>query len=288
MKKTLILNENELVGVIKRIAEQVNLNDYSKEDFFDVFFQVFRSWIIEKLGEDAKKYPMSWLLKKYGQQFAEDKGLVHRGRREEFDSSYYSLEHYGRELVKMSHYELPQLYQQQKFTEKYKKAIPHFVEMLELPSFVTLTFVENEPNRVTLKYEINFDEWMKYPENVRIDEYNTTKKLKNLFVDFAGVEFGNPSHGEVSMDYESVKDYNVEKWVKNELNKVIKKAIRGVENSNKLHSIRFKPSNSGGRIDLIFKDDWNFGYQGKIDFTQKAREVVKSLGYGPNLTVDRT
>lgn len=287
MKKTLTLTENELVGVIMRIAEQVNLDDYSKEDFFDVFFQVFRSWIIEKLGEDVKKYPMSWLLKKYGQQFAEDKGLVHRGRREEFDSSYYSLEHYGRELVKMSHYELPQLYKDEKFTEKYKKVIPHFVSMLELPPFITVNFIENEPNRVIVKYDTNFDEWMKYPEHKRIDEYNTTQKLKKLFVNFGGVEFGNPAYGEVSMDYESVKDFNVDKWVKNELNKVIKKAIRGIENANQLHSIRFKASNNGGRIELVFKDNYRFGYQEKIEFTKKAREVVESLGYGPNLTVDR-
>ena len=62
MKKTLKLTENELFGVIKRISEQVNFNDYSSEDFIDVFLQVFRPWITQKLGEDAKKYPMSWLL----------------------------------------------------------------------------------------------------------------------------------------------------------------------------------------------------------------------------------
>jgi len=287
MKKTLTLTENELIGVIKRISEQVNLDDYSREDFFDVFFQVFRSWISEKLGEDVKKYPMSWLLKKYGQQFVEDKGLIQRGGREEFDSSYHSLEHYGRELVKKAHYELPQLYKDEKFTEKYKKVIPHFVNMLELPPFITISFIENEPNRVIVKYDTNFDEWMKYPENVRIDEYNTTRKLKKLFVDFAGVDFGNPVYGEVSMDYESVKDFNVDKWVKNELNKVIKKAIREIENAKQLHSIRFKASNNGGRIELVFKDSYSFGYQEKLKFTQNAKEVVESLGYGPNLTVNR-
>jgi hypothetical protein len=286
MKKTLTLSENEFIGVIKRIAEQVNLNDYSQEDFFDVFFQVFRSWIGEKLGDEYKKYPMSLLLKKYGQEFAEDKGLVHRGHRDQFDSSYYSLEHYGKELVKKSFYTLPQLYQQQSFTEKYKKVIPHFVEMLELPSFINLTFEEREPNRVTVKFNTNFEEWMKYPERKSIDEYNTLTKLKKIFTDFGGVDFGNPAHGEVQMDYSSSKDFSTDEWVKKELNKVIKKAIRGLGGSENLHSIRFKPSNRGGRIELVFKDRYRFGYKEKRDFVSQAQEVVSNLGYGPNLSVD--
>jgi hypothetical protein len=38
MKKTITLTESELIGMVRRIAEQVNLNDYSAEDFYDVFF----------------------------------------------------------------------------------------------------------------------------------------------------------------------------------------------------------------------------------------------------------
>jgi hypothetical protein len=286
MKKKLTLTENELIGVIKRISEQVNIDDYSKEDFIDVFFQVFRSWISEKLGEDYKKYPLSFLLKKYGQEFVENKELLHRGYREQFDSSYYSLEHFGKELVKKSHYQLPQLYKQEKFTEKYKKAIPHFVKMLELPSFINVSFLENEPNRVFLNFDVNFHEWMKYPQNKHINEYNILKKLKKIFGDFGGVDFGNPAHGEVQMEYSSIKDMNVDKWVKNELNKVIKKAIREIDGSKNLHSIRFKPSNDGGKIELVYKDRYNFGYNNKSEFTRKAREIVSSLGYGPNLKVD--
>ena len=57
---------------------------------------------------------MSWLLKKYGSEFVEQKGLTHRGRQEDFDTSHYSIEHYGRELVRKSHYSLPTLYKTEK------------------------------------------------------------------------------------------------------------------------------------------------------------------------------
>jgi hypothetical protein len=284
MKNKITLTESELIGMVKRIAEQVNLNDYSAEDFYDVFFQVFRQWIFEKLGEDAKKYPMSLLLKKYGSEFAEQKGLIHRGYRSEFDSSYHSLEHYGRELVKKAHYNLPSYYKDEKFTEKYAKAIPHFVSMMELPSFINLSFMENEPNRVRLNIDTNFEEWMKYPTRYNVSEYNIMQKLKKIFEDFGGVDFGNPSHGEVEMNYSQLRDGGADDWVKRVLNKTLKKSIRELPVGHLLHSIRFKPSSGGGEITLVFKD--RATYEGKRRMTEQSRELLTQLGYGPNLKLD--
>lgn len=285
MKKILSLTEKDLINVVKRITEKVNLDDYSREDFIDAFFQVFRPWIIKKLGDDAKKYPMSWLLKKYGQQFAEEKGLIERGSSRNFNSSFYSLQDYGKELVIRSHYELPQLYQQEKFTDKYKKILPHLIERLNLPPFIDINFIEDSPNRVYVKYDVDFDEWMKYPEEFELDEYNLSRKFKDLLANFAGVEFGNPAHGEVEMQQVRTTDYNSENWVKNFLNKIIKKEIRKVDGAESIHSIKFSPNSSGGLIVLVFKNDWKYSSINRNNVVKEAREVVYSLGYGPNLTV---
>ena len=288
MKKIITLTETELIGVVNRIAEEINLSDYEREDFIDVFFQSFRSWISKELGEEFSKYPMSWLLKRYGQKFVEEKELIHRGSRDTFDTSSYSLEHYGRELVKRAHYTLPSLYKNEKFTDKYKKVIPQFIEMLNLPSFVTLELIEDRVNNVNVIYHINFEEWMKYPEEYKLNTWNIFNNFKKLFENFAGVEFGNPAHGEVLMTHNSSwKDEVPQKWIKTDLNKVVKKAIRGIEDSKILHSIRFGASENGGRIELVFKNDWGIGYDRKSEFTKKVEDVVKSLGYGPNLDVRR-
>jgi hypothetical protein len=284
MKKTLTLTESELIGMVKRIAEQVNLEDFSQSDFFDVFFQVFRSWISDELGDDYKKYPTSFLLKKYGQKFAEEKGLVHRGSRDTFDSSHYSLEHYGKELVRKSHYTLPSSYKDEKFTEKYVKVIPHFVSMLELPPFINLSFMENEPNRVRVNIQTDYDGWMKYPNRYTFNEHNITEKLKKVFQNFGGVDFGNPAYGEVDMSYNQYRDNDADEWVKKVLNKTLKKAIRELPIGHLLHSIRFKPSSSGGDISLVFKD--RASYEGKRKMTESTRELLNNMGYGPNLKVD--
>jgi hypothetical protein len=284
MKKILTLTESELIGVVRRITERVNLEDYSQEDFFDVFFQVFREWIFNKLGDESKKYPMSLLLKKYGPEFAEEKGLVHRGARSDFDSSHYSLEHYGKELVRKSHYTLPSSYRDEKFTEKYAKAIPHFVSMMELPPFIDLTFMENEPNRVRVNIGLDYDGWMKYPQRFSVNEHGITDKLKKIFQNFGGVDFGNPAHGEVEMTYNPYRDTGADDWVKKVLNKTIKKAIRELAYGNYLHSIRFKPNSGGGEITMVFKD--RAGYEMKRKMVELSRQLLSDMGYGPNLRID--
>jgi len=56
MKKIVKLTEEKLQSIVRLVMEQVNLNDYDEEDFYDAFYSTFKQWINEKLGEDAKKY----------------------------------------------------------------------------------------------------------------------------------------------------------------------------------------------------------------------------------------
>jgi hypothetical protein len=107
MKRIIRLTENQLVGVVKRIYEEFNIDDYDTTDFYDVFFQVFKPWITEKLGDNVSRYPISFLLTKYGQEFIEDMDIVtmrRGGQPREFRTNINSIEHYGKELVKKSHY----------------------------------------------------------------------------------------------------------------------------------------------------------------------------------------
>ncbi len=68
MKKIVKLTEEKLQSIVRLVMEQVNLNDYDEEDFYDAFYSTFKQWINEKLGEDAKKYPFAGDIfpRKYG------------------------------------------------------------------------------------------------------------------------------------------------------------------------------------------------------------------------------
>jgi hypothetical protein len=70
MKKVIKLSEEKLGKIISQIMEQVNLEDYADEDFIEGFLITFRQWITEKLGDESKKYPLSYLLKKKSANFS--------------------------------------------------------------------------------------------------------------------------------------------------------------------------------------------------------------------------
>lgn len=290
MKRVIKLTENELVKVVKRIYEEINLEDYDTPDFYDAFFRVFNPWILKKLGDKASKYPISLLLKKYGQEFIEEMGIAtdQFGRPKDF--AIRSISRYGKELVNKSHYQLPNLYSYVKFTEKYKKVLPYFVEMLNLPPYINISFTENSPNRVVIDFDINYDEYLKDPQKVNRNEYKITEDLKKLLSNYAGVEFGNPAYGEVKMSYNRVidADYVIQNWVKKVFNTKIKKKIKEVDTNNIIHSIKFSGGISNGDIELIFKRKNDFGFiksQVKKDVVKDVADALEELGYGPNLTV---
>ena len=41
--------------------EEVNIRDYTQEDFIDVYITVFKNWIKENYGDSELKYPFSYL-----------------------------------------------------------------------------------------------------------------------------------------------------------------------------------------------------------------------------------
>ena len=83
---------------IKILSEDINLSEYSDEDFVEVFVMEFRPWIRKNHGDEVGQYPMSLLVKKYIREFALESGL------EELDLRYSNILNQmikiGRQLVK--------------------------------------------------------------------------------------------------------------------------------------------------------------------------------------------
>ena len=61
---------NNLSTLRESIKEQ--LDDYDNMDFYEVFIKSFRRWSSEKLSEEEKDGPLSYLLIKHGNQFVTD------------------------------------------------------------------------------------------------------------------------------------------------------------------------------------------------------------------------
>lgn len=287
MKRIIKISEEKLEMIVSTIMEQVeNLQYYEDEDFYDAFFLVFRQWIFEKIGDEYKKYPMSLLLKKYGKDFEKEMGILEFEDYSEGRSfNRYRVLTGGRSLVKNQKHILPSLRKEEKFIDKYKNVIPHILDQLDYPDFVSVELEEERPNAIHVKFNVDFVKMLNSKQYERINRYDMDVKFKNYVSGFLGVEFGNPAHGQVSMD-SSLNYVGADEWIKNVLNKTIKKEIKKLPNGYIIHSIRFKTHSGYATLEVIFKDSGGYGKRNEL--LQNIKNYIESLGYNSQvLRVER-
>ena len=280
MKKTLTLTESELIKVINRIVESHNDEIYDDEDYVEVFLRYFRPWVKTKHGDEVGEYPLSYLTKKYMKEFTVDNGMNPEQVLFGYRNNLSNAANVGKRLVGMGKHKMPSLRSQEMFTEKYKKPLEYFVNTLALPEFMTITFKEPSPYKVNAKLDVNWEPLIKYQGEETFNFDKIRRELEQRIKDFLGVELGNPTHGQLSFNF--FKSYDgVDEWVKQSLNKKIKKEIKGLPNSRILHAIRFETfgsSTMGGELKLSFKS-----WSGRNDFIRDVKQLLQGMGYNTNI-----
>jgi len=268
------INMIKMIETLKLIVEQ-NVDDYDDNDFMDAFVSSFKNWVSTKFGEDSKKYPFSYFVKKYWKDFVRD--VLGEEENQRILNNYGVPVHLiGKQLIRKGKYYVPSMRPEKKFTEKYKRHIQNFIESLDLPSWVRISFDEPVPNDVTLNISTDFPEMLK--SEISIQPYDIQQNVKHFFQDFLGAEMGIPSHGGMQFNY-STKTFNEDAWVKNELNKKIKKDIKAMDIGKYIHSIRFEPKITTGEMKVVFKENtWGRG-QTRWDIRNKIKNYLSELGY---------
>jgi hypothetical protein len=115
-------------------------------------------------------------------------------------------------------------------------------------------------------------------DSISFASHNLEKKFKELLENYLGVDFGNPVHGKVNLNLTTIAE-NVEKWVKQVLNKEIKKHIKEMPAGKYIHSIRFEPSISGSSEMKIVYKDGSHRHMHQWEFLRGVRAYIESLGY---------
>lgn len=298
MKRKIFLTETELVNLARVIAEQINFDLYDDEDFLDAFFQMFRNYIKRYKGVKTLDYPMSYLLKRFSVDFIRDT-IGEEGMKkfigweegddldemfEDFVISKYDAIRIVKMAIEKQKYNLPKLVQQEKFTEKYKKVIDTFLlEDLDLPKYVQVSLLEPDPHNFIIQTTVDFESWIKDPNEVILSRSKIESKIKKFLGDYLGLEFGPIKYEQSELNYEKTNFVGVESWVKNELNKKIKKEFKTLPNSKSVKSIRFEPPSSHATLILFFNS--NPRYASRTQIIDEYTEKLSELGYGPNLAV---
>jgi hypothetical protein len=157
-----------------------------------------------------------------------------------------------------------------------------------LPDYLSLEIGEYEPYEVYAKINVDFPKLIKSgvnPNEVpRPTEY--LEKLKKNVISFLGPKLGSANFGELDFGI-IVPDSNdsVDNWVKNVLNKEIKKKIKELPQAKEnLHSIKFDPvlRSLKGEITLTFKKYTTRSFN-RGQFIVDVRKLVSDMGYSDNI-----
>lgn len=279
--KNSYLNKSEIINFVSMIVEQVNIDGYTDEDFIEVFVNLFRPWVKSNHGDEVGKYPMSYLVKKYVDEFVKDIKLdVYLG----YSTGLTLIVKIGREIARKGIYQLPSLNSGKKFTEQYKKHLKFIISTLNLPEYITLKFIEDSPNNVDVESVVDFQKLLKSNETPP-SPYQISSNLKKYFEDYLGIEYGSPAHGKMDYYFNTTPTYiGLDEWTKNEFNKKIKKEIKNLPSAERnISSLKLILNNSRfkAEIKIGWKRDSRWSEHNRVK--EEVRNLLKSMGYNSEI-----
>lgn len=281
MTKKITLTESELINFVKLIAEEINWALYDHEDYYDLFFQTFRKWLIENKGEKVLSNTMSVLMKKYSKEFAND--ILDDNEFEELDYLDWTMvRKFIENAVKQGKLNLPTL-EQEKITDKYGTYINDFLKTnLSLPNYMTANLYEPQPMELILEITIDFMSWIKDPKGEIISRIYYETILSEFLINYFGVEFGELKYGEAELRVR-IDFVNDESFFDKDLKKIKSEFKKLNSPSAVLKSVSADVNRDGLSLWLTFP--WTVSNQSRLTFKRKCRDVLNKLGYGPIIRV---
>ena len=283
-----IIKEDQLHKLYKILKEEIDLDDFSREDFFEIFLDFFRDFLKEHLGDKFIKAPLSFYVKRYIHDFIkkyklEDKAYGDGADEDSYDhysfDDFHSLAEFGKYLVELGYYELPNLYKNEPFLKRFGKKLDFLIQRLELPDFIQLNITENDPYKLDVEIIEDFEKKIKSKEDVRdsnISSHTIQEKLKQNIEDFLGVSIGNRSHGELELNTGSFRIINMDEWIKNVYRKVIRKKLAAIKGIEKVTF--YKPKSYYDRPKITYK--LSRGIQ-SFQVRESIREILSENGLNP-------
>jgi hypothetical protein len=260
------------VSIITEQKDDDELESYTNEDFIEVFFNYFRPWIKTNHGDEVSQYPLSFLLKKYYQEFCKYSG-VDIDDDDEF--TYYSdLIKIGKALIKKEQHKLPTLRPVSKFTEKYSRQIQSLLKFLNMPEWLTVSFEEKTPFKVTMSFNVDFPSMMKIgggEKNVSTYFHEFTEQLEN----YMGIKTGSPSHGDLNIE-NTILLNGVDEFSNPKFQKELKTQIKSLRwGGRDIHSIKITLSDRGMTVQINFGK--SVGFHDKSDYMDSIRDFLSTM-----------
>lgn len=267
-------------------------NNVNEFDIEEIFIAVFRKWITTKFGEKFNNYPFSVLIRDYGTKFvleslgpeASQHLLKKSDGSMEFSLNRYNIRTVTIDLIKKGIAKFPNISKSHKFTEKFKKHLDFFIKKAGVPDIYEIKLSEESPYKVRITFETSFEKYLKNNFNNRYAIFYN--KISSFINDYLGIRSGNPLYGDLHVDF-SHEVYGADEWVKNILDKKIKKYIKNeIPEGKEIKSIRFKPSTESKSELMITMSTMNkFSKIGEEPYNRNdslrtsVKKYLNDLGY---------
>jgi len=288
MMKVFPITESDIKRLVTLVLEQEqeDWEFFSKLDYVHAFIKVFKNWIETTKQINFADFPFSYLLGKYGREFAIEHKLIEVEDEddddddEEYRYDVRTLERWGRDLMRLGLIKYPSLREQGTFMGRFGKAMERFTAMKKYPNYMKVEISEPKNFVLQPKVSIDMEAGLKsdYPRS--FSKYDFNRELEEYVKNILGIEIGSPAMGRVRFEYPIV-DTNKDTFVKEVVNKVIKKEIRKLPDAKHLQSIRLEFSDQPSMtLKLIFKGYPK--YTERQSVRDGAREILRNMGFADN------
>jgi len=283
VKKIIQITEEDIKKIVKLVLEQEDDEEYDEMEYYDAFFTGFRKYLQEKKNVDVSKYPLSYLISKYGKGFLKDLEIVDYGDDddddEDFQISRWRVPSYGKEIIKKGYVKIPSLKLQGTFKGTFPKVLDNFIQRLNLPEFVKVEIVEPKPFVLEINAEVDFQKALKSSE-YQYSSYaeSVKKRLEKFLREYLGLQINSRYLGGVEISGANQNKLIDDVWFQNEL-KSIRKQLRQLGGATNIHSIRADFNDNSVKLRLTFKDTLGFGFAGKRKLRDDAQNLLRDLGY---------
>jgi hypothetical protein len=266
------------------IMEEVRIQDYTNEDFVDVFIMVFKTWIKENYGEEEVKYPFSYIKKKHQAEFLK---FLDIEKPYSYNSDFVLMANIGRKIVEKalhSYKEVPKS-DESWFDKPVNQKIWKSLEKeLNLPSYMRIEVVEESPRNLAVGITVDFVDFIKSTEkNPYKTGYTLTDKMRKFLSKYGGVKFGNPLHGELRLNEKYYNYDGFDEWLKTGFNKEIKSAVKKeLKDSSVYRGLKYQTKYGEPNITILWHSRL---WADKGDDTDKVRKIIRGMGYSYNLNI---
>ena len=272
-------------NIIRLIKEEIDIADYTNEDFIDVFVTIFKNWVRENHGDEIIKYPFSYLLNKYEDSFLKDLGLDRSKYRDVVSSRMPQV---GKELVLRSMFAYEAIPKADKswFDVPVNKRIwDAMISRLDIPPYMTVNVNEIRPRDLRITVGVNFVDMIKssVPLKYKHTE-DLTEEIKDFLKKYGGVKFGNPAHGNLRIVDGHFDASGFDDWEKKELPN-LKKELRTVA-APVVKSIKYVwTPRYGPTLFVTYNQMVRSGWTDRYEAINEMKELLADKGYSENLHI---